>query len=239
MSESLRNKRILVVVAHPDDEILGPGATMHRLIERQGCEIRAVILGEGVTSRSDQRDRAQWEKELALHRANIHSAARAIGYESTGIHDFPDNRFDSVALLDIVKAVEAEKRQFNPEIIFTHHGGDLNIDHRRVFEAVMTAARPLPEEKVRAIYSFETPSSTEWQAASAPMHFKPNVFFAVSKEDVDAKIKAMESYELERRPYPHPRSPEALETLAKRWGVAVGAAYAEAFMLIREILPAP
>ena len=232
---TLSNKRILVVVAHPDDEILGLGATMYDLVHQHGCTIRAVILGEGITSRSDERDREKWAQELAVHRANIHSAAAAIGYESVGIYDFPDNRFDSVALLDIVKVVEKEKQDFQPSVIFTHHGGDTNIDHRRTFEAVITATRPMRGEVVRTIFAFETPSSTEWQAFNYPNYFQPNVYCSVSREGIDAKIKAMESYEFERRAFPHPRSPEALETLARRHAVTVGADYAEAFMLIRSI----
>lgn len=231
----LKNKRILVVVAHPDDELLGLGATMHRLIKREGCTARAVILGEGITSRADARDPEAWQKELEIHRSNIHSAAAAIGYESVGIYDFADNRFDSHDLLDLVKVVEKEKTDFNPEIIFTHHGGDTNIDHRRTFDAVITSVRPMSHEKVTTVVAFETPSSTEWQAANYPNPFQPNLFVAVEEADVDAKIKGMESYEFEKRPYPHPRSPEALKIQAQRWGVVVGKPFAEAFMMIRSI----
>jgi LmbE family N-acetylglucosaminyl deacetylase len=231
----IKNKRILVIVAHPDDELLGQGATMHKLIKENNCQIRAIILGEGITSRSDTRNREQWEKELAVHAANIHAAGKCIGYESVGTYDFPDNRFDSVALLDIIKVIEKEKQAFNPEIVFTHHGGDTNIDHQKTFEAVITALRPLEGERVKTIIAFETPSSTEWQAANHPNYFRPNLFFQVSKSNVDAKIQAMESYEFEKRGFPHPRSPQALEILARRWGIVVGKEFAEAFMMIRHI----
>ena len=145
MFESIKNKRILVVVAHPDDELLGCGATMHRLIHEQDCAVRAVILGEGLTSRSETRDSVKWKEDIEVHRSNIENARKVIGYDSVGIYDFPDNRFDSVDLLDIIKVVEKEKEEFKPEIIFTHHGGDLNIDHQRTFEAVMTATRPMKD----------------------------------------------------------------------------------------------
>jgi len=226
----------MLVVAHPDDELLGLGASMHRLINDYGVTVHVVILGEGITSRADIRDTQKWEKELNLHRANIKSAQKAIGYQSVSIHNFPDNRFDSVALLDIIKVVEKEKNDFKPEIIFTHHGGDLNIDHQRTFEAVITGCRPMEEERVRTIIAFETPSGTEWRASTDPRHFVPNLFIVVSEENVQAKIKGMESYELEKRRYPHPRSPEALNIQAKRWGVTIGAEYAEAFCLVRGIL---
>lgn len=235
MLESFRNKRIMVIVAHPDDELLGLGASMNKLILEYGCTIKTIILGEGITSRSDHRDVEKWEKELQIHRSNIHSAAQAIGYQGIGIYDFPDNRFDTVALLDIIKVVEKEKQEFEPEIIFTHHGGDVNVDHQRTFEAVVTACRPMQHELVKTIITFETPSGTEWRASTDPRHFIPNFFIPVSKENIEAKVLGMESYEFEKRAYPHPRSPEALNIQAQRWGVAIGSDYAEAFNIVRHI----
>lgn len=232
---NFKSKQLMLVVAHPDDELLGLGATMHKLINEQQCNIHVVILGEGITSRADSRDTKLWEKELATHRENIKNAQAAIGYHSVSIYDFPDNRFDSVALLDIIKVIEKEKSKFKPEVIFTHHGGDLNIDHQRTFEAVITACRPMAHEQVKTIITFETPSGTEWQASTDPRHFVPNLFFSVSKENVEAKIIGMESYEFEKRPYPHPRSPQALNIQAQRWGVAVACEYAEAFCIVRHI----
>ena len=235
MLESLRNKKILVVVAHPDDEVLGLGATICTLIKDYNCNVRAVILGEGITSRADERDVAKWQNDLETHRSNIRSAQKAIGYESVGIYDFPDNRFDSIPLLDLIKVIEKEKSEFRPEIIFTHHGGDVNIDHQRTFEAVITACRPMAREIVKTIITFETMSGTEWRASSDPKHFIPNLFFEISEYALAAKIKAMESYEFERRPYPHPRSPEALRIRAQMWGVSVGCSLAEAFAVVRSI----
>lgn len=233
MLESLRNKKILVVVAHPDDELLGLGASMHKLITAYNCTIRTVILGEGITSRSDSRDLKRWEADLKIHRENIEQARASIGYESVKIYDFPDNRFDTVALLDLIKVIEKEKEAFNPEIIFTHHGGDVNIDHQRTFEAVMTSTRPMKHENVHTIITFETPSGTEWRASSDPKNFIPNFYIGISEEDLQAKIVGMEAYEFEKRVYPHPRSPEALRILAQLRGLTVGKELAEAFCIIR------
>ena len=235
MLESLRNKKILVVVAHPDDELLGLGASMNRLILDFSCIIRVVILGEGITSRAESRDLDLWKKELKKHKENIESACKAIGYDSVGIYDFPDNRFDSVDLLDIVKVIEKEKEKFKPEVIFTHHGGDVNVDHQSTFEAVVTATRPMSQEKVQMVITFETPSGTEWRASSDPKHFVPNMYIEVSRKNVQAKIKGMESYDFEKRKYPHPRSPEALNILAQYRGITVGKEYAEAFYIVRSI----
>ena len=230
------NKRILVVVAHPDDELLGVGATMNKLINDNSCTVEVVILGEGLTSRSDFRDVQAWNEQLQEHRSNIIHAKEIIGYNDVKVYDFADNRFDSIDLLDIVKAIENEKTRFRPDIIFTHHGGDLNIDHQRTFEAVITATRPMRHEIVKTLIAFETPSGTEWRASSDPKHFIPNLFIEVSKANVESKIKAMECYKFEKRQYPHPRSPEALKIYAKQRGIMVGCEYAEAFSLIRGII---
>lgn len=236
MLEYLRNKKIMLVVAHPDDEILGLGGTMHKLINEFEANVHVVILGEGITSRSDKRDIKAWQNELNIHRSNIKQAQAAIGYNDVSIYEFPDNRFDSVALLDVIKVIEKEKQQFNPEIIFTHHGGDVNIDHQRTFEAVITACRPMESENVKTIITFETPSGTEWRASSDPKHFIPNFFIEINESDLNAKINAMESYEFEKRQYPHPRSAEGLKILAQRWGIAVGKTFAEAFCIVRCIV---
>ncbi len=235
MLEIFKNKKILIVVAHPDDELLGLGATMNKLINECNVKTHVVILGEGITSRSEIRDVKLWESQLKIHQNNIKSAQEAIGYHSISVYDFPDNRFDSVALLDLIKIIEKEKTEFEPDIVFTHHGGDVNIDHQRTFEAVITACRPLENEKVKTIVTFETPSGTEWRASTDPRHFIPNMFFSVSPENIEAKIKGMESYEFERRAYPHPRSPEALKIQAQRWGIATGNNFAEAFCIVRLI----
>lgn len=234
-AEFFKNKKILIVAAHPDDELLGLGASMHHLIKQHHVSVDLVILGEGITSRADTRDADKWQKELEIHRKNILEAGNCIGYSSISTYNFPDNRFDSVALLDIVKVIEKEKKKSNPDVIFTHHEGDLNIDHRRTYDAVITACRPMEDEQVKTIIAFETPSATEWQASADKRPFAPNVFFTVTEEDLQAKINGMEKYRFEKRAYPHPRSPKALRLRAQYTGMTIGREYAEPFCLIRHI----
>ena len=148
--------------------------------------------------------------------SNIKAAQKTIGYQELSVYQIADNRFDSVDLLDIVKLVEKEKNDFVPDYIFTHHGGDVNIDHQRTFEAVITATRPMEHETTKGIFAFETPSGTEWRASTDPRHFIPNIFVELSEKNIQAKIKGMECYEFERRKYPHPRSPEALQIVAQK-----------------------
>ncbi len=235
MLEFLKNKNILVVVAHPDDEVIGLGATMNLLICKFNATIQVVILGEGITSRGSHTDPSIWEEDLKIHHKNIEIAQKHIGYKDISLHKLPDNQFDSIPLLTIIKIIEAEKERFRPDVIFTHHGGDLNIDHQRTFEAVVTSCRPLKDEHTKSIITFETLSGTEWQASTEPKQFVPNFFVSISAENLNAKIAAMESYIFEKRIYPHPRSPEALKIVAQRWGLMVGTYYAEAFCLVRNI----
>ena len=225
--------KILVIAAHPDDEVLGCGGTIARLV-KEGNTVYTLILGEGITSRDETRNRRKREKEIKELRLQIKRANKIIGVRDTFVFDFPDNRFDTVALLDIVKTIEKVKIDVKPDIVFTHHRGDLNVDHRMTFEAVMTAFRPMEGENTKEIYSFEIPSSTEWNAPISTNYFIPNYFVDISKT-LELKIMAMKDYKSEIREYPHPRSPEAIKIYAKRWGIQAGLQAAEAFEIIRMI----
>ncbi len=223
-------KRVLIVAAHPDDEILGCGGTAARLA-REGNEIFTMIVGEGITSRDENRQREIREKEIAQLKKQITEANQAIGVKDVFVYDFPDNRFDSVPLLDIVKEVDKVKTRVKPEIIFTHYGQDLNIDHRVTYNAVLTATRPMVEETVKEIYSFEVLSSTEW---NYPLSFSPDCFYDITGT-IENKVKAMEKYRTELRDYPHPRSLKGIRQVAETWGMKTGIPYAEAFKTIRTI----
>jgi len=224
-----RKKRILVVAAHPDDEILGSGGTVARLIA-EGNEAYTLILGEGITSRYPKGSN-KMEKDLKALRKAMERANRIIGVKKIFPLNFPDNRFDAVPTLDIVKNIEAVKNRIKPQIIFTHHWRDLNIDHRVTFNAVLTACRPIEEETVSEIYSFEIPSSTEW---NYPYTFAPNLFVDITAT-LSRKIAAMKCYTTELRKFPHPRSVEAIRSIAKRWGSVASKKSAEAFEIVRMI----
>jgi LmbE family N-acetylglucosaminyl deacetylase len=226
--------RVLVIAAHPDDEILGCGATAARLV-REGHDVHFAILGEGVTSRHADRVDADAGQLAALHR-QAHAAALKLGVKNVVTHNFPDNRLDTIPLLEVVKVVEDLVDRLKPEVIYTHHGGDLNVDHGVIHRAVLTATRPVAGQPVREIYAFEVPSSTEWAFQRLEPAFRPNVFVDVTST-LDAKIAAMECYESEARRFPHPRSPEALRAIAMRWGSVAGCGAAEAFELVRSIRP--
>lgn len=223
--------KFLVLAAHPDDEVLGCGGTIARL-SQEGHQVTIAILGEGITSRFKRRKDGSKSSIKTLKNASKNAVSK-LGASNLISLDLPDNRFDSLDLLDIIKLVEDLIEKVNPDCIFTHHGGDLNIDHRVVFQATITAARPLPDSRVKAIYTYEIPSSTDWSFQQFNPSFAPNLFFDISKT-IQQKIKALMFYELENRLYPHPRSPQAIKIIAQRWGTQIGVDSAEAFEIIRE-----
>lgn len=222
-------KKILIVAAHPDDEVLGCFGTVSKLI-KEGNEAYTLILGEGKTSRVSDRNEIKNEEFKNLENEAL-KANQSIGIKELFREKFPDNRFDSVPLLNIVKSVERVKNKLKPDIIFTHFYNDLNIDHQITYKAVLTATRPMPNESVKEIYSFEILSSTEW---NFPTLFSPDVFIDIS-QTLEHKIDAMKFYNSELCNFPHPRSIEGIELIAKIQGLKVGLKNAEAFKLVRAI----
>ena len=230
----MKNKTILAVAAHPDDEILGCGGTIVRHV-RNGAKCHILILGEGITSRDNQREAEFRIHEIKKLKKQAKKAAGIIGATSLEVLSFPDNRMDSVDLLDVIKQVEKAVEKVRPDVIYTHHFGDLNIDHRITAKAVETATRPINGTSVREVYAFETLSSTEWAFTSPNNHFRPNYFVDI-ENTLKIKIKALSAYTVEVRELPHPRSPEVLMSLAKVRGAQAGLKAAEAFSLVRKIV---
>ena len=223
---------ILILAAHPDDEVLGCGGTIPNL-KKQGEEVHIVILGQGITSR-EKNASADASKKIKSLQSNATSAAKIMGADSIQFHSFPDNRFDSVPMLDIIKTIEDHILHFKPHTIFTHHPGDLNIDHTITGRATLTAARPVPGQGVKNIYAYEVLSSTEWTFSCVSPPFEPNLFMDI-QDNISIKVEAMKAYTSEIRKFPHPRSSDAIITLAKQRGSMAGLPYCEAFSIIRAI----
>lgn len=223
---------LLVIAAHPDDEVLGCGGTIARMAQ-EGHSVYIAILGEGMTSRYSKREEADQELLESLH-TRSRQVAMFLGAKDLFMFNLPDNRFDTVPLLEVVKIIETLVERLKPQSIYTQHGGDLNVDHAVVYRATLTATRPALGAFVKQVYAYEVPSSTEWSFAQFAPVFQPNVFVDISATQ-ETKIQAMQMYESESRPFPHPRSPEALRAIAQRWGSVAGLAAAEAFCLIREV----
>lgn len=221
---------ILALAAHPDDEVLGCGGTLARL-SREGQRVFIAIVGEGITSRYDTPDQAAPGLVDAL-RERSRQVARHLGARDVFFQGLPDNRFDTVPLLDITKIIESLIDRLRPDVVYTQHGGDLNMDHVRLHRATLTATRPQPGHSVREVYAYEVASSTEWAFQRFAPRFRPNVFEDIT-ETLETKIEAMQLYETEVRAYPHPRSPEALRAQARRWGTTVGRGAVEAFEAVR------
>jgi LmbE family N-acetylglucosaminyl deacetylase len=223
---------VLVIAAHPDDELLGCGGTIARMA-KEGHDVYATILGEGITSRFGKREEAETSALNDLRQCS-HRVAELLGVKELSLHGLPDNRFDSLPLLDVIKIVENLVDRWRPHTVFTHHGGDINVDHQVVSRAVLTATRPLQGHPVKELYMFEIASSTEWGFQQLAPVFKPNVFVDI-EDTLDLKIQGMNLYQSESRAFPHPRSEKALALIAQRWGSVVGRSAVEAFEAVRVI----
>jgi N-acetylglucosaminylphosphatidylinositol deacetylase family protein len=227
----MTRRKILVVAAHPDDEVLGVGGTVLRHVA-EGDTVHVMILAEGLTSRDVTRNVAECREALSELHETAQRVAESMGVSKLFMEKFPDNRMDGVHLLDVVKRIEAVVDTFTPDIVYTHHGGDVNVDHQIAHDAVLTATRPVPGSAAPNLYFFETLSSTEWQIQTSNRAFLPT-FFVDIEPYIEKKLEVLRLYEREMRNYPHSRSYEAVEVLAKLRGVTAGVRTAEAFAVGR------
>jgi LmbE family N-acetylglucosaminyl deacetylase len=223
-------KVVLVVAAHPDDEVLGCGGAIARHVD-EGDAAHVVFMSDGVSSRDVDCEQAMEERNIAQTRA-----LQVLGVSSSSSLGFRDNRMDAIPLLDVVQPLEAVIREISPCTIYTHHFGDLNIDHRVTHQAVLTACRPLPGSGIHEILTFEVMSSTEW-AGPGHLPFQPNVFVDISQH-WPKKLRALDAYASEIRAVPHSRSIDHLDALARHRGACVGVERAEGFGLVRRFSPA-
>jgi LmbE family N-acetylglucosaminyl deacetylase len=221
--------RVLTIAAHPDDETLGSGGTMARLAA-QGHEVWVCILTDGVTARHQHIDLQQ---ECAIKAGDV------LGVSNVVFCGLPDQRLDAMPLLEVITPIEKCIAQLEPHVVLTHFHQDANQDHRIAFQATLVATRPVVGTSVEQVLCYETASSTEWAPPFSGSVFSPNVFVDIT-ETLPRKLEAMRQYEGtfagEIRPYPHPRSYEALEAYARRHGAAAGVGAAEPFMLVRRLI---
>jgi len=226
----MENKRILIVAAHPDDEFLGCGGTILKL-SKNNCEIKVLFVSEGVSARFDKNT-----AELKSQIVQREEMARSVALEAKfTIIDFlrkPNLRMQNISMLDLVKKINNLINEFQPNVVYTHHPGDLNSDHRICYEAVITACRPFSTSFIESIFTFEVPSSTDWAPPIGFQKFQPNYFVNIESE-IEEKIKILDLYNFEMRSFPHPRSKEMINSLARVRGASVGFSSAEAFTLIR------
>lgn len=225
---------VLVVAAHPDDEVLGCGGTLARMAS-EGRAVHILLMADGETSRGANLEPKSANTRLASRNAAAEAACNILGCASVEVLVLPDNRLDRLELLDVVKYIEVFVRRYQPVTVLTHHAGDVNIDHRVVHDAVIAACRPQPGHPVKELLFFEVPSSTEWRPPGSAEPFNPNWFVDISKT-LAKKLEALQAYEAELRAFPHPRSLRAVDALTQWRGATVGVDAAEAFILGRKLI---
>lgn len=227
-------KTIAVIAAHPDDEVLGCGGSL-ALFAKEGHPVHILFIADGVSSRMESIEHLLHQGIFTSRYSSSEEACRVLGCTSVEFLSLPDNRLDGIVLLNIIKKIENFIEHYSPNIVITHHAGDVNIDHRIVHEAVLAACRPLPRHPVKELLFFEVPSSTEWRPPGSSQMFNPNVFIDIS-QTLAMKMKALHIYESEIREFPHPRSYKAVDALALWRGASAGVEAAEAFILGRKLI---
>lgn len=213
----------LIVVAHPDDEVLGAGATIHRLI-KEGHNVAVSTMANHAAARVNISDTLSDDQNKSMELLGIKKLYSA---------DFPNIKMNTTPHLELVQFVEKCIVSFGADVVITHHPSDTNIDHYETSRAVQAACRLFQRndnvKPIKEVWFMEVLSSTEWSIDSSSNRFVPNVFVEVGKDGVEIKKKALAMYKGVMRSYPHPRSNEAIEGLALYRGCQSGCNYAEAF----------
>jgi LmbE family N-acetylglucosaminyl deacetylase len=220
--------RVLVVAAHPDDEVLGMGGTIAVHTDR-GDVVRVLVVTDGSSTQypGDAETRTRKEEEAMR-------AAAELGVEDYVHLDLPDMRLDTLAHVEVNRVVEEQVRGLGAQVVYTVQP-DVNLDHRVLFDSVAVATRPVPGQSVRRLLTYAPSSSTEWTPAAVNW-FVPNWFVDVTAT-IERKIAAFAHYETERREFPHPRSERAIRSTAAHHGASSGCEYAEPFVLVRGLDP--
>jgi LmbE family N-acetylglucosaminyl deacetylase len=222
-------KKVLVLAAHPDDEVLGCGGAIYNLTSKK-VKVYVCFFSNGVSSRN----KFDSKKEIETRRESAKKSAKILKITNIYFFDFPDNSFDKISVLEFAKVIELKIKKLSPDTIFTHFGSDLNIDHQKINQATLVATRPQKNQKVKKVFFYEVPSSTEWNFNKNKNYFSPNWFVDITTS-LKYKIKALKCYKNEMRNFPHPRSFKGVESLAKWRGSASGFKAAESFILARKI----
>ena len=226
--------RVLVVAAHPDDEVYGVGGTLVRHKEA-GDETFVCIVTEGCSQQYRDLGKKRLAEITRQKKEEAKEAAKILGVKEVFFSDLPDMKLDTIAHAELNGAIESCIKEIKPDILYTHHWGDVNKDHKLVFESTMVAARPGISWQIKRVLLYETPSSTEWNAPLPETTFLPNVYVDISST-LEIKLSAMKAYKSELRPFPHPRSIEAVKIYSGKNGLVVARSAAEAFRLIREVI---
>ena len=225
-------RRVLILAAHPDDEILGCGGLISRCNSDE-TTFKVVFLGEGSSCRFIQTNSQEVSNAIQLRTQCAKDALSSLNVFHYEFNDLPCGRFDQVPMLEITKIIESAIVSFMPDTVFTHSSKDANNDHRIVFKSTISATRPGAINHVMKVLSYEVLSSSEWSFNEV---FKPNTFIKLSENDIVRKFEALSIYASELKPYPFPRSFEGIRSLAMVRGMQCGYEFAEAFSLVREIV---
>ena len=225
-------KTVLVIAAHPDDEVLGMGGTVAKLTT-EGVECHLLIVTDG--SSSQYRESIDIQKIIDNKKQETKRCANILGFKSIIYGGLPDMKLDCTPHIDINQVIERVIDELQPDTVYTHFWGDVNADHQNVYKSTLVAVRPVMGQVVKDLFCYSVPSSTEWTPNKEDTMFMPNVFVDIT-DYAEQKYEAFAQYATELRDYPHPRSVQYLREADKTAGLRVGLLSAEEFVLLRKLI---